>query len=168
MFAGTRQLYLDTSNSEIARMMNGFTMVAWVRFNDVTANREQEFVAIKSQTAKGAGPVLPSNTLTVQTQGPQDSTLNNTPRTHDRTPHVCPDLRELVISYALHIHPQVCLNHLIAFGEVCLRRPVFGMKESSVIWWHRVGTTLLLQCRTMARSIYGWTVSKNTFTRSSL
>ena len=33
--------YLDRTNPEIAKFVDGFTMVAWVRWNDGTASREQ-------------------------------------------------------------------------------------------------------------------------------
>eukprot|EP00966_Prymnesium_polylepis_P262670 6067272-Prymnesium_polylepis.1 len=37
---------LDPSNSEIAKMSNGFTMVSWIRWNDATMNRFQPPITI--------------------------------------------------------------------------------------------------------------------------
>lgn len=46
MVAATKTRYLDASNAEISKLGNGFTMMAWLRWNDVTVIRKQSAVTM--------------------------------------------------------------------------------------------------------------------------
>ena len=47
--AATRAVNLDPSHPEVARLGDGFTMMVWLRFNDMTSSRVQLNIAISSE-----------------------------------------------------------------------------------------------------------------------